>query len=718
MPIPVKLSGSKRDLLYAGVALIPLTAVASFFDTHGVLGEWAALFQALLVALAVVFAWYAWRRWREYRQEVELRRVSEASLTQNQGRLMDLLEASGNRFYETDDQFRIVWRSRAGLPMTEDTGRYLGKTRWEAVGGDPKTDKRWAVLYNDMVSHRPFRNFRETRAMRGEIAHRLLNGRPFYSVDGKFLGYRCTVTDITKEVEAQAEAARIQARFLDAIESIADGYALWDHTNSLVTCNDRYMRPSGRQKILLRPGLTFADFASNLANADNTRRGSEPSDDWVQTAIANHNSKTMMTSQQVAFNERWLEIINHHLVDGSTLSITRDITAQKELEQQLQRSQKLKAVGQLTGGIAHDFNNLLQVILGNIELILEQAKPDGKVTAQAKIAQMASQRGADLIRRLMAFSRQQTLQPRAFDINDMVAEMGEIIKRTLGKDIDFRTQLGQRISPVYLDRGQAEAAFLNLAVNARDAMPKGGTLFVETQELTFNSDDLGDHFELAPGRYVVLTISDTGTGMSPDVLARAFEPFFTTKAIGKGTGLGLSTIYGFLKQSGGDVKIYSEIGSGTAVKLYLPTADASQPSDTAPAEQAPILTGTETVLVVEDEEAVRLYTVQQLENLGYRVFSASDGKAALEQLERLEGTVDLLFTDIIMPSMNGHQLTDYVTALYPAVKILYTSGYSQNVAPSAIKPKGRIGMIEKPYRKADLARKVREVLDSDSLNRS
>jgi len=712
MAIQAKLSGSKRDLLYAGVALIPLTTLASFIDTHETLGSLARPFEAFLVALTIVFAWYAWRRWREYGHELLLREYSEASLTQNHGRLMDLLEASSDRFWETDDQFRIVWRSRAGQPLTEDTGRYLGKTRWGALGIDPETDGLWASFRSDMQNHRAFRNFRFTRRIRGEIAHRILNGRPFYDAQGKFLGYRGTSTDITKEVEAQEEAARIQARFLDAIESIADGYALWDQADRLVMCNDHYMRPSGHQKTARQSGLGFEDFIRGIAGKDNTRSASEHEDHWVRTAIANYKCKTATTSQQAAIGERWLEIINHHLVDGSTLSVTRDITAQKELEQQLQRAQKLKAVGQLTGGIAHDFNNLLQVILGNIELIGDQAEPNSKIAEQAKIARSASERGADLIRRLMAFSRQQTLQPKTFEINEMVVELGEIVKRTLGKDIDFRTRLDTGLSPVYLDRGQTEAAFLNLAVNARDAMPQGGALFIETKQITLGEEDVGDQLELRPGRYVVLTITDTGTGMPPDVLARAFEPFFTTKEIGKGTGLGLSMIYGFLKQSGGDVKIYSELGNGTVVRLYLPTAESLEPSDEAPLEHLPILTGTETILVVEDEEAVRLYTIQQLENLGYHVHAASDGKAALEHLERLNGRVDLLFTDVIMPSMNGHQLTEYVTALYPGMKILYTSGYNQNAATYAAKTTRPIALIEKPYRKAELARKVREVLDS------
>ncbi len=715
MAASAQFSGSKRDLLYAGLALLPLSLLASYFDVHEVFGQWADYVEDLLAATSITFAWYAWRRWREYRQELVLREHSEASLTQNHGRLMDLLEASLDRFYETDDQFRIVWRSRGGLPIKEDSGRYLGKTRWEAAGIDPRTDKNWAPLYDDMINHRPFRNFHEKREWRGGIAHRILNGRPFYDADGTFLGYRCTVTDITKQVEAQEEAERIRAQFLNAIESIADGYALWDSDDRLIMCNNHYMRASGQKASPPQAGISFTSFMNDVRDA-NAAHESPQDDDWIDRAIVNHNAKTAMTSQHIATGERWFEILNHNLADGSKLSITRDITAQKELEQQLQRSQKLKAVGQLTGGIAHDFNNLLQVILGNIELIVEQAEPNGKIHEQARIAQSASERGADLIRRLMAFSRQQTLQPKAFDINEMVNDMGEIIKRTLGKDIEFRTQLGSDLSQVYLDRGQTEAAFLNLAVNARDAMPRGGSLFVETREVMFGEEDLGEHFELLPGRYVLLTITDTGSGMPPDVLARAFEPFFTTKTVGKGTGLGLSMIYGFLKQSGGDVKIYSEIGEGTVVKLYLPITDSTQPAEDKQLDAAPLRTGTETILLVEDEEAVRLYTTQQLESLGYRVVTAIDGNDALEKLKRMDGQVDLLFTDVIMPNMNGHQLSEYVAALYPAIRILYTSGYNQNVAVHNGKASHRVTLIEKPYRKADLARKIREVLDGAKPN--
>jgi CheY-like chemotaxis protein len=299
-----------------------------------------------------------------------------------------------------------------------------------------------------------------------------------------------------------------------------------------------------------------------------------------------------------------------------------------------------------------------------------------------------------------------------------VAEMSEIAHRTLGEDIVIRTQLAADLDPVYLDHVQAEAAFLNLAINARDAMPDGGTLFIETSEVIREKNETSDQLELFPGRYILLSITDTGTGMSPDVLAHAVEPFFTTKDVGKGTGLGLSMTYGFIKQSGGDVKIYSEPGTGTAVKLFLPTAQGRNVSGSKTESSEPDLTGNETILLVEDEEHVRNYAIMQIEQLGYHVISASDGASALQKIKQLDGQVDLLFTDVTMPGgMNGRQLAQNIAGLYPNLKVLYTSGYNQNAIIHAGKLEPGVALLEKPYHKIDLARKLRELLDDDSRSR-
>jgi signal transduction histidine kinase len=660
-------------------------------------------------AMVMVFAWLSWRRSREYQRESVMRRTVETELLLNTSRLNDLLAATSDRFWETDTQHRIVWRSApAGRTARDDN--LLNKTRWESLGVDPAADKHWAAYVANLENRRPFRDFRYSKLQRGQIVHRSVAGKPFYDADGNFKGYRGTATNITDSVKAAAKADELQRQFLSAIESITDGYALWNADDTLITCNERFAALSNGAPHLIQPGATFEAFIRGSGLAQKAPGGKK----WIEDCLARR--RTSITPHHVRHDSGWIEMREHHLTDGRILTVTRDITQQKEMEQQLQQSQKLKAVGQLTGGIAHDFNNLLQVIIGNIELINEEAPAGSQMANQAKIAKMAADRGADLIRRLMAFSRQQALQPRAFDLNHMVSETGELMRRLLGADIEIHSTLGSQLSPVFLDPAQAEAAFINIAINARDAMPQGGTLFIETTEVIRSSEE-SDQLEIGPGRYVVLSITDTGSGMSPEILARVYEPFFTTKDIGQGTGLGLSTIYGFVKQSGGDVKIYSEPGIGTAVKLYLPTAEDHQVAGKSKDDVLePVLGGTETVLLVEDEDMVRIYAAEQLRQLGYQVIAAANAQEAMERIADVNGCVDLLFTDIIMPGhVNGRKLARDLTTTYPHLKVLYTSGYNEKAIIHAGRLEPGITLLEKPYHRAELARKLRHVLDEKTL---
>ncbi len=703
-------SQAKRDLVWAAVVFALLTVGAYVFDIAEAYMGWAEAYEdyqldelpALFTAMILLFGWFSWRRWHEYKREIE------TELRLKGGRLNDLLDAASDRFWETDSQHRVVWRSVPdGRPQPDDD--FLNKTRWEATGIDPAEDKHWAAHLADLENRRPFRDFRYSKPKNGQIVHRSLAGKPFYDADGNFKGYRGTTTDITHEVQAAEKAAELQRQFLSAIEGITDGYALWDTDDALITCNERFAELNKGESLRNQPGTTFEAFIRRSGLAQEAPDGGE---EWIEDCLARHRTST--PHYHIRHDAGWIEMREHHLADGRILTVTRDITEQKEMERQLQQSQKPRAVGQLTGGIAHDFNNLLQVIIGNIELIAEEAPPGSRVADQAKIAKTAADRGAGLIRRLMAFSRQQALQPQAFDLNHMVSETGELLRRLLGEDIEIRAALGSQQSPVYLDRAQAEAAFVNIAINARDAMPNGGTLFIETIEVTRSSEE-SDQLEIGPGCYVVLSITDTGSGMAPEVLARVFEPFFTTKDIGKGTGLGLSMIYGFVKQSGGDVKIYSEPGIGTAVKLYLPTArDHQAVGESKDDVTEPVLRGNETILLVEDEDMVRAYAAAQLTQLGYQVIAAADARAAMERIKDVNGCVDLLFTDIIMPGgVNGRQLAGDLVAAYPHLKVLYTSGYNENAVIHAGRLEPGIALLEKPYHRAELARKLRQVLDGD-----
>jgi two-component system, cell cycle sensor histidine kinase and response regulator CckA len=399
--------------------------------------------------------------------------------------------------------------------------------------------------------------------------------------------------------------------------------------------------------------------------------------------------------------------------DGSRLGFGYifDITESKSREQQLAQAQKMDALGKLTGGVAHDFNNLLTVILGSLELLELSVRHDMQGLARVRLASEAARRGADLTQRLLAFARQQMLAPRVVDVNECVAGMGELLRRALGESISVRMQLAADLWPVRVDPTWLESAVLNLAVNGRDAMPNGGTLTIETANQQFDETVSWQGTDIAPGRYVALMVSDTGTGMRPEILARAFDPFFTTKEFGKGTGLGLSMVYGFVKQSGGHVRIYSEVGLGTTVKIHLPAAGPAGDSEQAePAVSKPVAAGQETILVVEDDDSVRGTIVAMLQSLGYRVLTAADGAAGLKAVEQ-HTEIAVLLTDVIMPGkLNGPALAREVARRQPGIRILYMSGYAENAfGPGGVQDTGG-DLLAKPFTKGDLARKIRDIL--------
>ena len=382
-------------------------------------------------------------------------------------------------------------------------------------------------------------------------------------------------------------------------------------------------------------------------------------------------------------------------------------------EEALRQSQKMEAVGQLTGGIAHDFNNLLQVIIGNLEALQRNLSAESpRLQRAANNAMAGAQRAASLTQRLLAFSRRQPLNPRPVDPNALVGSMSDLLHRTLGETISIETVRGAGVWRVEVDPTGLEAAILNLAVNARDAMPEGGKLTIETANAYLDEAYIRTHSEISPGQYVVLSISDTGHGMDEATVAQAFEPFFTTKPVGQGTGLGLSQVYGFVKQSGGHLKIYSEPGEGTTIKIYLPRRDGALAVDP---QNSPLIVpeggATETILVVEDDTDVREQSVEALGELGYRVLQAPDGPTALRLMQR-EAHIDLLFTDVVLPGgMTGAQVAAEAREIQHGLKVLFTTGYARN----AIVHNGRLDpgvqLITKPYSFADLAAKIRDVLD-------
>ncbi len=411
------------------------------------------------------------------------------------------------------------------------------------------------------------------------------------------------------------------------------------------------------------------------------------------------------------------------LTESLEVRVRAEIDERLKTEEALRQVQKMQTIGQLTGGIAHDFNNLLQVMLGNLEAVERQLHADApldrpRLDRQVAAALRAVERATQMTQQLLAFSRTQPLNPKPLDANELVLRMSELFRRTLGESVAIETVIEPNLRPAFADQNQLESTLLNLAVNARDAMPTGGQLTIETANYAFDQS-VGDPWEeFASGEYVMIAVSDTGTGIAKDVMPRIFEPFFTTKEVGRGTGLGLSQAYGFAKQSGGNIKIYSEVGVGTTVKLYLPAG--ARPSDIDKRDSLPDArreASGELILVVEDDPGVRAFTVETLLELGYRVLEAADGVEALRQLES-EPLISLMFTDVGLPgAMTGRQLADMAQARCPSLKVLFTTGYARN----AIVHHGRLDpgveLITKPFTGSALAARVRELLDTEASRR-
>jgi signal transduction histidine kinase len=397
-------------------------------------------------------------------------------------------------------------------------------------------------------------------------------------------------------------------------------------------------------------------------------------------------------------------------------TLRKEMSERKQAQEQLFRAQKLQAVGQLTGGIAHDFNNLLGVIVGNLDLASERVGEDPRLRRPIQAAIEGAEHGAELTKRLLAFSRKQMLQLKRVGVNDLLPETMRMLERTLGPQIAVRLRPAPDLWPCVTDPVLVEDAILNLAINARDAMPNGGTITIETSNTHLDRHYAEQEMELTPGDYVLLTVSDTGMGIAADVLGRVFEPFFTTKDEHHGTGLGLSMVYGFVKQSKGHIKIYSEVGHGTTVKIYLPRASSDQPANIAEkARGVNVPRGTETILVVDDNSAVRAVTINQLSELGYATIEAVNATQALELL-RQNPEVALLFSDVMMPGgMNGYELVREVRRRHPALKVLLTSGYASqsmlNLPPGEDLPE----VINKPFRMRELALKLRQILEPEEV---
>ncbi len=505
--------------------------------------------------------------------------------------------------------------------------------------------------------------------------------------------------DITELRRIEKEGQRLAARLTATLENMPDPFYLLDDDWKFIYLNDEATRILKRSAQDLIGKSVWAEFPELLAT--------ELHD---QFQCANRDKEPDLFQFFFPPLEHWFEVSVYPSADGMAVYF-KVITERLALEEQLRQSQRLDSVGQLTGGVAHDFNNLLTVIMGNAELLVDELPDSDDRKSLAETILNAAIGGADLIQRLLSFARRQALDPVPVNANDLIVRMNKLLRRSLGEHIEIDFIGGENLWQALADPSRLESAVLNLCINARDAMPHGGNLTIETQNVTIAQDYAEQHVEFQPGNYVIIAVSDTGAGIKPEHMQRVFEPFFTTKGPGKGTGLGLSMVYGFVKQSNGHITIYSEPGEGTTVKLFLPQIVDANAKDVNIEDPTVLPLGAEKILLVEDNDLVRQYSSSQLSALGYDVVETSSGPEALELLQKRDD-FDLLFTDIVMPGgMNGRQLADAARELHPQLLVLYTSGYTDN----AIVHHGRLDpgahLLNKPYGRAELARKIREVLD-------
>ncbi|MCP5083142.1 MAG: PAS domain S-box protein [Alphaproteobacteria bacterium] len=511
--------------------------------------------------------------------------------------------------------------------------------------------------------------------------------------------------DVTREKATEAALRQSEERFRGSFEAAAHGMALASPDGRLMAVNPTLRTLLGSDEMALRreslQNLVHDGDKPTLLNNIGRILAGELESAQMELRFPSQNGKTIWGLTSISIVRDASGIVAHFVVQ------IVDLTARRETEERLKTARKMEAVGQLTGGIAHDFNNILQVIIGNLQLVQDAMDSDASKD-YAREALEAAGRGTELTKQLLAFSRRQSLAPEKISINQMIGGMNSIIRRTIGESIQFKADLMEKDAQISADLSQLESALMNLAINCRDAMPTGGCLTIETRSVFLNEAYATRMPDITPGHYVLISVSDTGTGIPADVLENVVEPFFTTKDGAQASGLGLSMTYGFIRQSGGHIDVSSEVGRGTSVKMYLPRVDVDSQSDEAVPSTAWSDSARKTVLVVEDQEDVRKVAAGFLKSFGYRVLEAEDGIIALGILQA-QPDIDLLFTDIIMPGgMNGFDLSQAACVLNPALKVIHASGYPQGALPHEQIEQISDTLIMKPYHKDELRQVIED----------
>ncbi|MBI5602553.1 MAG: PAS domain S-box protein [Deltaproteobacteria bacterium] len=640
--------------------------------------------------------------------DITERKKAEAALRHTEQRYRTLFEEAPAMY--------VIMFNKGGIPIIADCNELFLKTlrypRAEVVNR-PLADfytpaSRYHLLegggYQRALKNQCLDEERELVTSDGHIVHTLLRALPEVNADGHVYGTRAMFVNITERKQAEAERERLMAAIEQAGENvfITDPEGTIQYVNPAFETVTGYTREEalGRNPRLLKSGQQDEVFYRELWETISAGRT------WKGRMINRRKDGKLYTEEATISPVRDEDgrIVNY-------VAVKRDITEHLRLADQLQQAQKMESVGRLAGGVAHDFNNLLTAIIGNAQIVLLGIGKDETFCDGLNEIVAAGEKAALLTRQLLAFSRKQVFRPEVINLNEVVPDIEKMLRRLIGEDIELETILATDLGQVEVDAMQIEQVIINLAVNARDAMPRGGKLIIETANVELDEEYAANHISVTPGPYVVLSIGDNGIGMTREVQDQIFDPFFTTKEKGKGTGLGLSTVYGIVKQSKGNIWVYSEIGKGTIFKVYLPRVDKEEEKEKGERIKDEVRGGSETVLVVEDEESVRNLIVMVLERFGYRVLTAGNGQEALEIFEGPENSIDLLLTDVIMPRMGGRELAERLEGLQPDLKVLFMSGYTDNaIVHHGILDKG-IAFIQKPFRPEDLARKVREVLE-------
>jgi len=648
-------------------------------------------------------------------EDVTARHEMEHVIRDEQMKLADFLDNAPVGFYSVDAEGRFLFVNHA---LADWLGRSPGALIEE---GARLKDFIAGEIPAQCPPHTPFAA-EPGMPQRGELALKGRNRTVHVTITqtvvqtGEGLRTRSVVRDLTPEREWEEALRQSRQRFQRFFADAPVGVALLDREGRFDEANRALGRlfglpPSdliGRLLVDFLPESEAKPVARRLAEAAaNPQSATAPIE--VRLKSPRERSATVFVSRLDAPEEAKGGLILHFI----------DTTEQKNLETQFAQSQKMQAVGQLAGGVAHDFNNLLTAMIGFCDLLLLRFRPGDPSFADIMQIKQNANRAANLVRQLLAFSRQQTLQPRVLSITDVLAELSHLLRRLIGENIELKVVHGRDLGLVKVDQGQLEQVIINLAVNARDAMAGGGTLTIRTSDVTTSASVRRGHEVMPPGDYVLIEVVDTGIGIPKENLERIFEPFFSTKEVGSGTGLGLSTVYGIVRQTGGFVFVESEPGRGAAFAIYLPrlgAADAAAAQRVEPGDalQSRDLTGAGTVLLVEDEDPVRLFSARALRNKGYRVIEAKSGEAALELITAGKERIDLLITDVVMPKMDGPALVKLVRETHPDMKVIFISGYTEDAFRKRLDTDSDIHFLPKPFSLKQLAGKVKEVIVRES----